>query len=114
VTSAFGTPWQIIFKTAGQARARPTRLVSRNLSQNHIIRQPTVLGARWPRDVAEVQKRVGPARRGIRTAPEVVVVTYSEPGLGPMMFGHVVVAGQDLRIGPGEPLVLVDPADPLT
>jgi hypothetical protein len=54
------------------------------------------------------------ARLVAEAAPEVVVVTYSEPGLGPMMFGHVVVAGQDLRIGPGEPLVLVDPTDPLT
>jgi DNA-binding transcriptional ArsR family regulator len=64
--------------------------------------------ATWPKFKHELTRLVA------ESAPEVVVVTYSEPGLGPMTFGHVVVAGQDLRIGPGEPLVLVDPTDPLT
>ncbi len=54
------------------------------------------------------------ARLVAASAPGLVVVTYTEPGIGPMKYGHVVVAGQDVRIGPGQPLVLVDPTDPLT
>ncbi len=49
-----------------------------------------------------------------QSAPDIFVVTYTEPGLGPVKFGHVVVQGRDLRIGPGQPLVLVDPVDPST
>jgi hypothetical protein len=49
-----------------------------------------------------------------QSAPDIFVVTYTEPGLGPVKFGHVVVQGQDLRIGPGQPLVLIDPVDPST
>jgi len=45
------------------------------------------------------------------SAPDIFVVTYTEPGLGPAKFGHVVVQGRDLSIGPGQPLVLIDPAD---
>jgi len=49
-----------------------------------------------------------------QSAPDIFVVTYTEPGLGPVQFGHVVVQGRDLRVGPGQPLVLVDPVDPST
>ena len=39
-----------------------------------------------------------------QSAPDIFVVTYTEPGLGPVQFGHVVVQGRDLRVGPGQPL----------
>ena len=54
------------------------------------------------------------ARLVAELTPDHFVVTYTEPGLGPMQYGHVVAAGQDVRIEPGQPLVLVDPTDPST
>lgn len=52
-----------------------------------------------------VEVRPGPDAVGRGSAPDIFVVTYTEPGLGPVKFGHVVVQGRDLRIGPGQPLV---------
>jgi len=62
-----------------------------------------------------VEVRPGPDAIGRgEFAPDIFGVTYTELGLGSVKFGHVVAHGRDLRIGPGQPLVLVDPIDPST